>query len=205
MAGFNKMLFGVGINDASYVTKHFKTIEGKKKLVWYCLIHSTWYSMLSRCYSEQAKTKYKSYENCSVCNEWLTFSNFKAWMDTQDWQGKQLDKDLLHRGNKIYSPESCLFVEPIVNYFIIEQSNRRGNYPIGVSWHKGIGKFVSSCSNPFSGKKEHLGTFSCQKLAHSAWLKRKRELAIQLAGTQSDKRVAESLMVRYSNESYKNT
>lgn len=71
--------------------------------------------MLQRCFSEGLHKKHPSYLGCKICNEWLVFSNFKAWMETQDWEGKELDKDIY--GQELYSPDTCLMVRPDVNKF----------------------------------------------------------------------------------------
>lgn len=120
-------------------------------------------------------------------------------MVAQDWEGKQLDKDLLIEGNKIYNQDACVFVTRVVNSFTIDRGNDRGEWMIGVHWHKGTSKFMSQCSNPFTKKREHLGYFTKELEAHQAWLNRKLELAHKLAAIQTDTRVAEALINRYSN------
>lgn len=118
---------------------------------------------------------------------------------TQDWQNKQLDKDLLIEGNKVYSPETCVFVSGMVNTFTTDCSAARGEWLIGVYWDKKSDKFQSRCSNPFTKKREYLGYFDCELEAHETWLKRKLELAYELSSIQVDQRVAEALIERYSN------
>ena len=151
------------------------------------------------CYSTKFQERQPTYIGCTVSEEWLTFSNFKNWMMTQDWEGNQLDKDLLFKGNKIYSPETCVFVTPMVNTFTIDQGAARGDCLIGVCWHKGMSKYKSQCGNPFTGEQEYLGLLTCEQEAHRAWLKRKLELAYELAAIQTDERIAEALIDRYSN------
>ena len=196
-----KLVFGVGINDADYVTHKWETIEvnGKRKwkLVWYCPYHRVWHSMLQRCCSPKFQECFPTYRGCSVSEEWMRFSNFRAWMEAQDFEGMQLDKDLLFEGNKVYSAETCVFVTKAVNSFTIDRGNDRGEWPIGVYWEKG--KFRSMCSNPFTKKREHLGYFDCEIEAHQAWLNRKLELARLLAAEQTDDRVAKALVERYTN------
>lgn len=187
-----KLICGVGVNDADYVVR--PTIKGKES---WCPFYSKWQSMLKRCYSEKCQTKNPTYIGCSVCKEWLTFSNFKSWMEKQDWEGKELDKDLLVQGNRLYSPEKCIFIDKIVNIFTIDRGNDRGEWPIGVSLHKSSGKLKAQCGNPFTKKYEHLGLFSSPQQAHQAWRKRKHELACQLADLQTDERVANALRTRY--------
>lgn len=191
----NKLVFGVGINDADYVVQ--PTVNGKRG---YCPFYQAWVSMLSRCYSEKYQDKKPTYIDCSVCNEWLTFSNFKSWMEQKDWKGKHLDKDLLIEGNKVYSPTTCIFVDRMTNIFTTDSGASRGQFPIGVCFHKRVGKFRACCRNPFTKKNENLGYFTCPNQAHLAWKKRKHELACQLADLQTDERVAKVLRDRYTSD-----
>lgn len=199
-----KLVYGVGLNDSGYVVQKFETVgyvdgKRKQKLVWTCPYYKTWKDMLNRCYSTKWQEKYPTHTDCSVSEEWLTFSNFRSWMEKQDWQGKQLDKDLLFEGNKIYSHKTCVFVTQMVNSFTIDRGASRGEWLIGVYWDKGANKFQAKCSNPLSGEQEYLGYFTCEQQAHQAWLKRKLEIAHLLAAEQEDPRVAKALIARYTN------
>lgn len=188
------LVYGVGVNDADYTIR--PNINGKQLK---CPFYLAWTHMLARCYDTKYQATYPTYVGCTVCAEWLTFDNFKVWMLSQDWIGKQLDKDLLIRGNKIYSPDTCAFVDFMTNAFITDRGNARGDYPIGVSYHKGAGKFTARCCNPFTKKREHLGVFTCPNQAHLAWKTRKHELALKLADLQTDERVAKALVARYKD------
>ena len=197
-----KLVFGIGVNNADYVVQKWETIgyvdgKRKRKLVWECPFYRTWKSMLERCYSIKLQELRPTYKGCSVSEEWKTFSNFKSWMVEQDWGGKQLDKDLLIEGNKVYSEETCVFVTRMVNLFTTDRGNDRGELMIGVTWHKRSNKFMSQCSNPFTKKQEFLGLFTSELEAHNAWLARKLELAKELAAIQTDTRVAKALITRY--------
>lgn len=199
-----RLVYGVGVNDADYVTQKFETIgyvdgKQKRKLVWFCPYYRVWHDMLRRCYSAKLQEKYTTYKGCNVSEEWLTFSNFRAWMEGQDFDDKQLDKDILIEGNKVYSEDTCVFVSSRVNLFTTDRGNDRGEWLIGVYWNKRVGKFQSNCSNPFTKKRENLGLFGCEIEAHQAWLKRKLELAHLLAAEQTDSRVAKALIERYTN------
>lgn len=198
-----KLVCGVGINDADYVVKKNETVgyvggKRKLKLVWFCPFYTTWDSMLRRCYSDKIQERYPTYKGCTVSEEWLTFSNFKAWMEKQDFEGKHLDKDLLLEGNKVYSAETCVFVTGSVNNFTIDSGAARGEWQTGVCWHKAAEKFIAQCRNPFTKKREHLGCFTCEQEAHNTWIKRKLELAHELAAIQTDPRVAKALIDRYT-------
>ena len=198
-----KLVRGVGVNDSDYVTQKWETIivndKRKQKLIWECPFYRTWKGMLERCYSTKYQDKYPTYKGCTVSKEWLTFSVFKNWMEKQDFVDKQLDKDLLIEGNKVYSPETCVFVTKAANMFTIDSGASRGEFLIGVTWGKKAGKFQAQCGNPFTKKSEYLGYFTCEQEAHEAWLKRKLELAYELAVIQEDSRVAKALVERYSN------
>lgn len=116
--GYNsnkKLLFGVGINDIdgniSECGKHFP---------YY--VH--WKSMLNRCYNTKRERIYKNYKDCSVCDEWKYLSNFKKWFEENYVDGYELDKDILVKGNKIYSPSTCCFVPKEINN-VIKRSVKR--------------------------------------------------------------------------------
>lgn len=190
----NKFLvLGVGVNDANYPVN--KSLEGKRVI---CQFYNRWRHMLVRCYSEDYKNKNPTYSDCYVCDAWLVFSKFKSWMETQDWHGKQLDKDLLFIGNKVYSPETCIFVDSLTNSFINDYERGRGNFMIGVDFNKSTGKLRARCSNPFTGLNEHIGWFDNEYDAHIAWKKRKMQHAKAIAAYQTDARVAKSIIQKYS-------
>ena len=193
------LVYGVGINDADYPTSNKKLVNGRYKLAWVCPFYKTWVNMLKRCYSKSYHQTRPTYRDCSVSPEWFTFSTFKTWMEAQDWQGKQLDKDLLIKQNKIYSPDTCIFVTGEINKFTTDSAKTRGEYLIGVSFYKTNNNFVSTCRNPFTNKKECLGYFTSELEAHQAWKNRKHELACQLANSKycNSSRLAEALQSRY--------
>lgn len=198
-----KLVFGVGLNDADYVVAKRETVgyengKQKQKLIWKCPHYSTWVNMLQRCYDVKFHERNPTYKGCAVSEDWHTFSNFKAWMEKQDWEARQLDKDLLFEGNKVYSVKTCVFVTPMVNTFAVDCRAARGEWLIGVSWNKRAGKFISMCNNPFTKKLEYLGLFTNELQAHNAWRKRKLELAHELAAIQEDERVGKALIARYS-------
>lgn len=186
-----KPLYGVGINDADYNVRVDKTT---------CPYYERWHSMLRRCYGKIELKRNPTYSGCTVCDEWLTFSNFKAWMETQDWEGKHLDKDILCEGNKVYCPEYCVFVTKLTNTFILDSKKVRGKYMLGVFFHKRDKVFVAQCNNTFGITKDqnrYLGYFETEIEAHLAWKAKKHEYACRLADLQDDPRVAEALRNMY--------
>jgi len=194
MASSAKLLFGVGINDSGYVVNPI--VNGARSAD--CKFYQAWQNMLQRCYSKRRHARNPSYKDCRVCEEWLSFSAFKAWMETQDWIGKHLNKDTLMPGNKIYSRDTCVFIDQNLNKFLCDAGAIRGEWPIGVCWAKREEKFLARCCDPFDGgKNKFLGYFDCPNLAHAAWRSAKHRHALRYADMQPDKRVAEAIRTRY--------
>lgn len=107
-------LFGLGVNDVEYAVNITRG-EGKyRKIVWRCPYYQKWVNMLDRVYGN---TDRPTYRHVKVCEDWLSFANFKMWMEKQDWFGKELDKDLLGNGD-LYSPNTCMFVSKKVNMLL---------------------------------------------------------------------------------------
>ena len=180
---------GIGINDADYVVQ--PTVNGKQVM---CKYYMTWQAMLNRCYSVKYNESHPTYVDCTVSPIWHSFKVFKMWMEKQEWEGNQLDKDLLVQGNKVYAPNSCMFIPQVINKFVTDSGATRGEWPIGVHFQKASNKFQASCNNPLTGKQEHLGFHDCPNKTHTAWLKRKKELQIELADTITDKRIKMALL-----------
>ncbi|ANI33817.1 hypothetical protein AA098_10125 [Pseudomonas sp. JY-Q] len=193
-----KLVYGVGANDADYQVCLTETVGGRRRSVWTCPFYKAWTGMLERCYSEKFQIRNPTYHDCSAASDWLTFSSFRAWMSTQDHEGKHLDKDLLVPGNKVYSPDTCAFIPPDLNRFMVDSQAIRGDLPIGVSWHKARHRFVAQCRNPFTGRHEFLGYHTSASEAHQAWREHKHRIAIAYAETQSDSRIAAALRTRYA-------
>ena len=91
-----------------------------------------WQSMLQRCYCEKSLSKYPSYNDCTVDEKWHNFQNFAEWYYQNYVEGYHLDKDILIKGNKIYSEETCCFVPLEINLIFPNHKRARGKYPIGV-------------------------------------------------------------------------
>lgn len=167
-----KLTFGVGVKDNTEPLVKKEFINNKWVKSWTCPYYSKWKDMLMRCYSDKFQEKHPTYKGCLVCDEWLVFSNFKKWMINQDWVDKHLDKDIKIPNNKIYSPDTCLFVPPKLNLFMC--NNRKGL--LGVNYHKRDKVFGANVNNPITGKIEFLGNFKSESEAHHAWKARKLQL-----------------------------
>lgn len=190
-----KLIYGVGINDAIYPVTKSKRVDGKVIRIWSCPFYDKWKNMLARCYSSRSKVNRPTYENCIVCDEWLLFSNFRAWMEQQDWKDKQLDKDLLTYKNQIYSPETCSFVSRDINQFLVKSNKSRGILPIGVS-KRSVKTLTSPYRAYISNRDEFisLGDYDNPHSAHRAWQLAKINQAKELAYQQTDDQVVQGLL-----------
>lgn len=180
-----KLVFGVGVNDADYVVS--PKINGKQIR---CKIYATWVDMLRRCYDESYMEKFPSYIGCTVCSEWLIFSNFKRWMVEMDYNDKHLDKDVIKIGNKVYCNDFCCFVSPRINLLLTDCSRSRGLFKIGVCKVKR--GYQSKVQN--DGVHEFLGTFKTEEMANHAYIKRKVEIIRSISEKQLDKIIKGGLM-----------
>lgn len=183
---------GVGINDADYrVVKNITvghTPEGKqiRKRVWQCPIYACWKDMI---YRTSGKNRLVWYEECSVSKEWLRFSKFREWALPKFYEGLVLDKDILVKGNTLYSGDTCEFV-PIYlnNLFRVQRKSQK--LPLGVNLRHGkSSKRVYRACASVGGVHKHIGNFGDPVLAHWAWLEYK-------AG------ILEDALKRYSEEDY---
>ena len=154
---------GVGFNDVQF------QIAINRKHIWQ---YQLWQNMLKRCFSKKFKQHRPSYEDVTCCDDWLSFANFFEWVNKEvGYKGKPvgfvLDKDILVKGNKIYSPEPCSYVPTAVNKLLTDRSNDRGEFPVGFYFDKRAGKFKVQF-NCF-GKSKHLGLYTTVEDAFSAY------------------------------------
>lgn len=142
--------------------------------------------MIQRCFDAKFKQRSPTYEDVTCCDEWLSFANFFSWVNREvDYMGRpvgfELDKDILVKGNKIYSPEACSFVPTAVNKLLTDSGGARGIYPVGVTFNKAKGKFTTQL-NCF-GRKKHLGYYTTIESASFAY-KTAKEAQIKIVATQ---------------------
>ena len=158
-----RIIYGVGINDL-YIGTHSD-------------VYSKWYNMIRRCYDKKYHINKPSYEEAAVCEEWKHLSNFKLWFDENYIEGYHLDKDILVKGNKVYSPETCCFVPNDINALLTKSNGVRGELPIGVRLSKNKKKFEARLSvykgyihlGSFDTKEE---AFEAYKIAKENWVKK---------------------------------
>lgn len=133
--------------------------EGKYSNKKHEKIYDTWEHMLRRCYDPYHINKNLTYKDCFVCDEWHCFQNFAKWYEDNYYKVlneiMHLDKDILIKGNKIYSPNTCIFVPQRINTLFVKNDVNRGKYPIGVRWEADRNKYRANCSI-FIGEKKKI-------------------------------------------------
>lgn len=173
----NTLVFGAGVNDWEYVS------YTKGKPVWQYRI---WGGVLERCFSEKLKLKQPYYRDTTCDERWLSFKAFIADIInvekyerfyTDKWC---IDKDLLIKGNNVYSKDTVCFIPQEINNFITKSNSSRGLQLIGVHFNKRQQKFTASVSNG-AGEKLHLGTFSSEIDAFNSYKMNKERIAKALA------------------------
>lgn len=168
-----RLIYGVGINDADYAVN--PKVNGKRFM---CPAYMAWTNMLQRACSPKFHARWPTYVGVKVAEEWKSFMAFRAWWVQHHIDGYHLDKDLIGTA-KLYSPDMCIYVPGWINTFINDCGSARGEWPIGVHYHRQTGKYRARCCHPF-GKMEHLGLFDRPDHAHDAWRSRKLEIATEL-------------------------
>lgn len=177
----SRLVCGVGIND----------VPGASTTKFY----RTWHDMLRRCYDPKHQTRFPTYIGCTVCPDWLIFSNFKEWMQSQDWQGKCLDKDIIMQGNKVYSPATCILVSQHVNK-LLTCFQRTSNLP-GSYFSVGKNKYESQIR--INNKSKTLGYYDTELESHRAWQLAKSARLKEVANTEDDERLKNAL-IRWANK-----
>ena len=187
---YSPSVFGVGI----FGTKYPSTINGRN-IKEYVL----WQRMLERCYSDGFKKKNPTYIDCEVSENFKSYEYFYEWCYKQigfGVGGFELDKDLLLKGNKVYSENTCIFIPAEINLLLIKRDASRGEHLIGVSWCKRDKAFVAQVSRN-KGKPERLGYFKTEIEAFNAYKKAKEVFVKEVAEkwkSQIDERAYNALM-----------
>ena len=164
-------------------TKYPPSINGVKTKEY-----MLWHSMLKRCYSDTCKNKNPTYIDCKVSDGFLYYEYFYEWCNKQigfGVDGWQLDKDLLIKGNKVYSEDSCVFIPQEINSLLVKREASRGEYLIGVYWHNTNKAFVAQV-NKNKGKQEHLGYFKTELEAFNTYKQAKESFIKEQANKWKD-------------------
>ena len=193
--GYVKDVFSPNIFNKGYLGCHDATVTRKNRPESY----NVWWDMIRRCCCETYKRKKPHYMSSVVDTRFESYFNYRSWCEKQigfgckDEKGRPfaLDKDILIKGNKVYSEETCCFVPQEINALFVKGDKLRGEYPIGVSFHKSRGMLRATLNN------KHLGYFNTAEQAFQVYKQAKehhiKEVANKWKG-QIDPRVYEALM-----------
>ena len=172
---YSPSVYGVGIIGAKYPSRVNGVLTKEYDL---------WQNMLRRCYSDTLKKKYPTYDGCKVSDNFKSYEYFYEWCNKQigfnnEGNGNpfHLDKDLLIKGNKVYSESTCVFLPVEINSLLTKSTASRGKHLIGVSWNKKDNAFVARVAKN-KGKQEYLGSFKTEIEAFNAY-KTAKELYIK--------------------------
>ena len=162
--------FGVGyLGEGKYKTRENGKLTDEYKI---------WYHMVERCYDPKYHEKRSTYKDCKVEDYLLNFQHMATWIDENYYEvpGEKmcLDKDILYKGNKVYSRETCIFVPQRINSLFTKSDNSRGKNPIGVS-DLPSGNYRVDCNNGY-GKNIYLGTYKTKEEAFQVYKKYKEKV-----------------------------
>ncbi len=183
---FHKSVHGVGYVGLG----KFKPCVNNMDTVEY----SRWYAMMSRCYSKSEN--YKAYKDIIVCDEWHDFQVFAEWFEENYIEGFHLDKDILFKGNKVYSPETCCFVPNEINNLFKTGKNKGGVRKKG-------NKFLASIS--VNNKQFYIGSYNYEDEALNACIDKKRDYIKEIANefkNKLTKNVYDKLTTYYQTAEY---
>ena len=176
---FHPSFLGVGILGDRYPT----TGEGGKHLKHY----EVWSDMLKRCYSHRFQKLFSTYYSVEASDDFKFYPYFYEWCEKQvgfnrtgsNLKSWCLDKDILVKGNKVYSADTCCFVPNEINCLFTKTNKLRGKYPIGVYYDTTKKKFISQINrNNDKGCQEYLGAYDCPEEAFQVY-KKAKELYIK--------------------------
>ena len=187
---YSPSVYGVGVVGTKYPTM----INGRNTKEY-----GLWQNMLTRCYNDTYKNKQPTYIGCEVSNNFKSYEYFYEWCQNQigfNVEGWHLDKDLLVKGNKVYSEYSCVFLPNEINLLLVKCTASRGEYLIGVYWSKTANAFKATVRKN-KGKQEHLGYFNTELEAYNAYKIAKEAFVKEQANkfkSQIDQRAYNALM-----------
>ena len=187
--------FGVGyLGEGKY-----KIVENRKLKKEYKI----WYNMLMRCYDPKYQEKHPTYKGCKVEDYLLNFQHMGEWIEENYYeiQGEKmcLDKDILCKGNKTYSRDTCIFVPERINLLFTKRDKLRGKDPIGV-YQLPNGNYQVECHDEY-GKSICLGTYKTKKEAFRVYKEYKEKVIKEVIDSYEGK-IPESYYSRLKTAMY---
>ena len=191
---YSPSVYGIGVVGNKYSSR-VNSVQTKEYVLWHNMLH--------RCYSDNSKKKRPTYEGCKVSENFKSYEYFYEWCHNQigfgnDGNGNpfQLDKDLLIKGNKVYSESTCVFIPAEVNTLLVKSDKIRGKHHIGVYWRNTNKAFKATVSKN-KGNPEYLGYFATEIEAFNAYKQAKEAFIKEQAEkwkSQIDERAYNALM-----------
>ena len=132
---FHPTIRGIGYLG---VGKHKTRINGKMTKTYLA-----YKALFCRCYNPVTHKNQPEYTDCTVHEIWHNWQNFADWYESHEsfGLGYELDKDLLVRGNKVYSPETCVMIPVELNNLISNPAPSKLGFPNGVGKKKGANQY----------------------------------------------------------------
>ena len=176
-----KPMLGVGIMDAPYKVQlpHLGKIH-------YCPYYKAWASMLRRCYGKN----YSHLTPMTVCEEWQTFTTFRAWAEERYRDGLVLCHTVVTEDNHIFAPDTTLFTTRSVQTLLVPRYPTDG-LPVGV--------YLSQCGKPravlrVAGHLEVFGVFDTVDEAFVFYIAAKAQLIRLIAADEESEEVRLALL-----------
>lgn len=157
------------------MVNYIRDIDKKK-------LNSLWHNMYQRCYSDKYHEDSPQYIGCTMCDEWLDDKEaFYDWVRenyyTVGTEQVDLDKDILVKGNKIYSPETSIFAPHSINTYF-ENLTREPIY---------LSKLYKYRMDIFiEGKNINIGYYDTEEKAKKAFIKHKEAAILAKADLYKD-------------------
>ena len=183
---YTKSVCGVGyLGDGCYKSQYQGVVSET---------YQVWRGIVQRCYSRRKHLINPTYLGCTMSLDWLNFQNFAEWYEGNSFYGLgyEVDKDILVKGNKVYSAETCCLIPPIINASVVYPTPKNGS-SLGVTERKGRKRSFEVYIRE-GGEKSYLGAYSTEEEAFGVYKKSKERYL---------KCLAESWRGRVSEEVYK--
>ena len=138
----------------------------------YLNIYKIWHSLLRRCYDIDFQKNHSTYMGCTVAKRWHNFQNFcedyinMIGYGIYDWQ---IDKDIIFKGNKLYSRKRCFLIPRHINSLLTKRDACRGDCCIGVTLDKYNANYPYKAHCCVNGKVTTVGLFKTENEAFAAY------------------------------------
>lgn len=162
--------------------------------------YRAWNGMMRRCYDDMFKQRSVAYKECVVSEKWHCFQDFGDWYDENyyeiDGETMNLDKDILVKGNKIYSPDTCIYVPARINSLFVGCESTIGKSSACTYFDEKRNKYI------VRSRLEYIGAYDTKEDAFEAY-KRHKELTFRDVANEYKDKIPEKLynaMLNYKIE-----